>query len=89
MDDDAKFWFGPNGSSMPADIFAAFRAQYPDKAEGWQPLFTREQVAAQVAAERERWRGLVVEMFEMADNWPAIAYSDDLCDRVQDAIRKG
>lgn len=40
-----KFWRGPNGASMPTEFFAPWSTAYPKEAEGWQPMFTAEQVA--------------------------------------------
>lgn len=50
------------------------------------PTLTHAQILEAVAAERERWRTLVAEMYELSDNWPGIAYSEDMEKRVKAAL---
>ena len=49
-----KHWRGPTGACMPAEYFVPWASANPDDARGWEPLFTADQVAEAVAAERER-----------------------------------
>lgn len=48
-----QWWCSPDGTvSMHAEIFEAWSKAYPDRAVGWQPLYTREQVDAMIAQRR-------------------------------------
>lgn len=50
VDMTPTFWCSPDGISASASAYyEPARKMYPDKCEGWKPLFTAEQMAQAVA----------------------------------------
>jgi hypothetical protein len=72
--------------SAEAAIAALKRPEDRDAFESQYDKLRRENAA--LRASRDELRGLVNEMFEMAENWPGIAYTADLVSRTSAALAR-